>query len=40
MSFSLIPKIITEKLTDVTPELLSEIGVDFLMLDFDNTNVP
>ena len=40
MSFSLIPKIITEKLTDVTPELLSEIGVDFLMLDFDNTIVP
>lgn len=40
MSFSLIPKIITEKLTDVTPEMLSEKGIGFLMLDFDNTIVP
>ena len=40
MSFSLIPTIITEKLTDITPELLAEYGIEFLMLDFDNTIVP
>lgn len=40
MSFSLIPKIITEKLTDVTPQMLCDRGITFLMLDFDNTIVP
>lgn len=40
MPFSLIPHIVTEKLTDLTPELLQSKGIDFLMLDFDNTIVP
>ncbi len=40
MSFSLIPSIITERLTDLTPEVLHARGIAFLMLDFDNTIVP
>ena len=40
MPFSLLPKIITEKLTDITPELLRERKIRLLMLDFDNTIVP
>jgi HAD superfamily phosphatase (TIGR01668 family) len=40
MPFSLLPDIILPHLTDVTPELLTARGVDFLMLDFDNTVVP
>ena len=40
MPFSLLPKIITEKLTDVTPELLRKRNIRLLMLDFDNTIVP
>ena len=40
MSFSLIPGRIVDKLTDVTPDMLRDLGVDFLMLDFDNTIVP
>lgn len=40
MSFSLIPQLITEKLTDITPQILAERDIRFLMLDFDNTIVP
>lgn len=40
MSFSLIPKIITDRLTDLTPERLKRCGITFLMMDFDNTIVP
>ena len=40
MPFSLLPKIITEKLTDITPELLRARKIRLLMLDFDNTIVP
>lgn len=40
MSFSLIPNIIKDKLTDLTPELLKSRGITFLMMDFDNTIVP
>ena len=40
MKFSLLPKIILPALTDVTPELLRSRGIQFLMLDFDNTIVP
>ena len=40
MPFSLLPKIITDKLTDVTPELLRDRNIRLLMLDFDNTIVP
>ena len=40
MPFSLLPKIIAPRLTDITPELLHERGIRLLMLDFDNTIVP
>ena len=40
MPVSLLPKIITESLTDITPELLSSRNIRLLMLDFDNTIVP
>lgn len=40
MSFSLIPKLIVDNLTDLTPEALRRCGIEFLMLDFDNTIVP
>ena len=40
MPFSLLPKIMTDKLTDITPELLHEHKIRLLMLDFDNTIVP
>ncbi|MBQ8797403.1 MAG: YqeG family HAD IIIA-type phosphatase [Oscillospiraceae bacterium] len=40
MSFSLLPAIITESITDLTPELLKQKGIRLLMLDFDNTIVP
>ena len=40
MPFSLLPKIITEELTDITPELLQERDIRLLMMDFDNTIVP
>ena len=40
MPFSLLPKRMTDALTDLTPELLRDMGVRLLMLDFDNTIVP
>lgn len=40
MPVSLLPKILTEELTDLTPELLRGRGIRLLMLDFDNTIVP
>jgi len=40
MPFSLLPKLRTPKLTDITPELLRDRGIALLMLDFDNTIVP
>ncbi len=40
MSFSLIPNYAFEKLTDVTPEFLKGEGIEFLMLDLDNTVSP
>ena len=40
MSFSLLPKVLAEELTDITPELLQSFGIRLLMLDFDNTIVP
>ena len=40
MSFSLLPGIITDELTDLTPGLLKSYGIRLLMLDFDNTIVP
>ena len=40
MSFSLLPSMITDAVTDLTPKLLRERGIRLLMLDFDNTIVP
>lgn len=40
MRFSLLPCVITEKLTDLTPEFLKSKNISLLMLDFDNTIVP
>ena len=40
MPFPLFPKLITDELTDLTPEYLQEQGIRLLMLDFDNTIVP
>ncbi len=40
MPFSLLPKLMTDKTTDITPELLRGRGIRLLMLDFDNTIVP
>ena len=40
MSFSLLPGLITDELTDLTPELLHGYNIRLLMMDFDNTIVP
>lgn len=40
MSLSLLPTMLADAVTDLTPELLREHGVRLLMLDFDNTIVP
>ena len=40
MSFSLLPRFMTQNLTDLTPDFLERHGVSLLMLDFDNTIVP
>lgn len=40
MPFSLLPKAIFHKLTDITPEYLRDHGIGLLMLDFDNTMLP
>ena len=40
MPFPLLPKLITDELTDLTPELLKEYNIRLLMMDFDNTIVP
>ena len=40
MPFSLLPRLMTPELTDLTPELLRGRNIRLLMLDFDNTIVP
>ncbi len=40
MPFSLLPKLMFQRLTDITPEFLRQQGIDLLMLDFDNTMLP
>ena len=40
MPFSFLPELITDELTDVTPEILKNRNIRLLMLDFDNTIVP
>ena len=40
MAFSMLPSIIVDAVTDLTPDMLQERGIELLMLDFDNTIVP
>ena len=40
MKISFLPFVITEKLTDLTPQYLRDQNIRLLMLDFDNTIVP
>ena len=40
MSFSFLPGILTDELTDLTPEILRGRNIRLLMMDFDNTIVP
>ncbi len=40
MSFSFLPTMIVDSVTDLSPEILKNHGIDLLMLDFDNTIVP
>ena len=40
MPFPLIPKLITDELTDLTPDILKGHNIRLLMMDFDNTIVP
>ena len=40
MKISFMPYVITEKLTDLTPQFLQLHNIQLLMLDFDNTIVP
>ncbi len=40
MPFSLLPKLMTDALTDLEPEMLARRNIRLLMLDFDNTIVP
>ena len=40
MSFSLLPKMMANALTDIHPDLFIQRNVKLLMLDFDNTIVP
>ena len=40
MPLSFLPAIMTDELTDITPELLRAGNIRLLMLDFDNTIVP
>ena len=40
MSFSLLPKMMADALTDIHPDIFVENGIRLLMLDFDNTIVP
>ena len=40
MPLSLLPKIMANALTDITPQMLKACDIRLLMLDFDNTIVP
>ena len=40
MTVSLLPRVVADKITDLTPECLRNWGVQLLMMDFDNTIVP
>ena len=40
MPLSFLPRLMTDELTDLTPELLERHNIRLLMMDFDNTIVP
>lgn len=40
MNFPLLPTMMTDAVTDISPEFLQKTGIRLLMLDFDNTIVP
>ena len=40
MPLSFLPRLVTERVTDLSPRLLKDHGIRLLMLDFDNTLVP
>ena len=40
MPFSLLPTLVADAVTDLSPEFLHSRGIRLLMLDFDNTIVP
>ena len=40
MSFSLLPSVLCNAITDLSVDRLQELGIKLLMLDFDNTIVP
>ena len=40
MPLSFLPRVMTQKLTDLTPDYLRQNGIRLLMLDFDNTMLP
>ena len=40
MRFSFLPTIIVDSVTQLTPQMLKDRGIELLMLDFDNTIVP
>jgi len=40
MRFSLLPTIVADSVTELTPAFLQAQGIELLMLDFDNTIVP
>lgn len=40
MPFPFLPTLMTDALTDITPEILAKYNIRLLMLDFDNTIVP
>lgn len=40
MSFSFLPYVQTQKITDITEQYLNHQGIRLLMMDFDNTIVP
>ena len=40
MSLSFLPTMIVDTITDLSPRMLKERGIQLLMLDFDNTIVP
>jgi HAD superfamily phosphatase (TIGR01668 family) len=40
MRFSLLPGLMAQRVTDLSPEMLKNQGIQLLMLDFDNTLIP